>query len=85
VQTDAFVAAHPTLVDWQHLEVFTIAPDGESVLYLQDQQLYWRTTRGKTVEFGPVSDLRGWQWVDSSRLNRNEHHWLAAPSQVAAS
>jgi hypothetical protein len=83
--TEAFVSMHAELADWERLDVFTIAPDYRSVLFVMDGQLQWRTIDGNTTNLGAISNLRGFQWIDGSRLNQSELALLSSEEQAIAS
>lgn len=75
----AFVAAHPKLIAWDKVSVYTVAPDQSSVVYAQDGKLYWQPASGKPKLLGQVKDVRGWQWQDGRQLSAAEKKALGAP------
>lgn len=79
----AFVHRNQALFPWNEIDVFTVAPDGSSMLYSKDSQLFWYQPDGETIELGAVRNFRGWQWIDSSNQPATELQWLRQDIQAA--
>jgi len=78
-----FVHRNQTLFPWTEIDVFTVAPDGTSMLYSRDSQLFWYQANGETVALGEVRNFRGWQWIDSTTQSTTELRWLMQDTQTA--
>lgn len=74
----AFVAAHPKLVDWARATFYTVAPDQSAVVYVLNGNLYWQPATGKARVVGPVKSVRGFQWQDARKLDDRERQVFAA-------
>ncbi len=78
-----FVRRHQALFPWNEIDVFTVAPDGSSMLYSKDSQLFWYQANGETIDLGAVRNFRGWQWIDSSTQPATELQWLLQDLRAA--
>lgn len=58
----SFVAAHASLIPWDKVSFYTVAPDRSAAVYAQNGNLYWQGLAGKPKQIAPVKNVRGWQW-----------------------
>jgi len=79
-----FIAKNKNLIDWNKAKVFTVAPDQSAVVYVLDNDLYWRSvSTAKPRLIGKVVDVRGWQWIDMNSLTDAERQKLSlSPSSA---
>jgi hypothetical protein len=80
-----FTAEHPDLTDLSQADAVTVAPDQRSVVYSSNRQLFWHNIDGRIVNLGSINDLRGWQWIDTVKMNQAELSWLGSTVHAAAS
>jgi len=78
-----FIRRNQNLLPWDEIDVFTVAPDGSSVLYALNSQLFWHRGMGETIALGSVRNFRGWQWIDSTTQSTAELKWLLGDVQSA--
>lgn len=75
----SFLKEHQSLIDWQKVDFYTVAPDRSVVVFAHGNDLYWKSvTTGEQIPLGTVKQIRGWQWVDKTRLYDKEIAALAA-------
>jgi hypothetical protein len=75
---DTFVAQNPELIDWQNVEFYSVAPDHSAVVYIEDATLFWKNTTGFKRALGQISQLRGFQWIDTRMMPGSERYGLMA-------
>jgi hypothetical protein len=74
-----FIKEHPTLLEWDKLPFYTVAPDASAVVFERDGQLYWQSAgTGSTARpIASLHDVRGWQWHNERYLKPAERKTLS--------
>ena len=47
-------------------------------LYARSGELFWTSAAGATLSLGPISQLGGWQWVNTGMLAAPDRDWITS-------